>query len=131
MWKDSTQVKGLYVMSGRLGSAFSYGLSGATLDAIGMSNAIWISVGLTVVASVGALVQGYVDTDDDIHSTGTSRWESTKHGVHQFFSNVDAIYCWFAVPYFLIHSIVSIFTTNAPSLLVVSVPVSEHMTKNK
>ncbi|GAV03365.1 hypothetical protein RvY_13799 [Ramazzottius varieornatus] len=118
LWKESTQMKGLYVLAAALGSAFSFYLNGQVLDAIGMSNAIWISVGLTALATVAALIQGKVDTDqDDEEKEGRSLRRSVKEGFHHFRQNVEPVFWWFTIALFLIHALITTFVVNAPTLL--------------
>lgn len=118
LWKESTQMKGLYVLAAALGSAFSFYLNGQVLDAIGMSNAIWISVGLTALATVAALIQGKVDTDkDDEEKEGRSLRQSVKEGFHHFRQNVEPVFWWFTIALFLIHALITTFVINAPTLL--------------
>ncbi|GAU91808.1 hypothetical protein RvY_03997 [Ramazzottius varieornatus] len=122
IWKDSTQIKSLFTLSARLGSAFSFLLNGGILDTIGMSNAIWIAFGLTALSAVAAWVEGYIDTkgysdDDDEEIFGRTLWQSIKDGLWEFRKNVDKLFWFFTIAYVVIHSLITTFTANAPALL--------------
>ena len=106
----------------RAGSAFSFYLNGVLLDRIGMSNAIWIAVGLTSLGTLAALIQGKVDTDqEDKEKKGRSLGKSAKEGWHIFKTNVEPVYWCFTMALFLIFSLVTTFTVNAPILLEVNI----------
>ena len=121
LWKENLKVQTLYMLSSRLGSAFSFALAGAVLDPLGMRKTIWIAVGLSCVSVFTSWIQSLVDSDDDLHVVHhyQTRWQASKGGLRNFASNVVTIYWFFAITYLLVFCIITTLTGNGAGLLAV------------
>lgn len=111
-WNSQASIMGWYILWGRAGSAMNYALNGGILTMIGMSNCLWIVVGFTTVGSLAGLI---LARQDDGESPPENFLIMTK--LWKFLKDAKAVFWAFTLVNLLVHSTVSTFTSNGPSLL--------------